>query len=1329
MTEQHLVISQIQSKLGPGTTWQPDQGTAATVWPLQSFDLVWIPERRRDSDLRTVWHARSKGGAQPVIVISTSEQPDKVRVLGPQDPQTPVRTIPLETMLELIEEYRALPRRQAAAVLASEFLRLDESGIPGVGLRGLLTKHFVQERLRRPENWAFLTSSSTSVSPKRGWQENIKSLGYQLETTSTGYLLRYKEEPVAVLHAYSDPSMFSHASDQGTLPEGAVLAECEHYGTSWGILATPQRFRLFRNNPPVGAASGRYLEIDIKRLGTEDIGYAGLLAPDSLKREGQLHKWIKESLDYGEQLREGIERRLRDEALPNIARGLGEWLHSQEGADLSKPELLRDIESAALTFVFRFIFILYAEAAAFLPVDSAAYKPYGATELAASARRDLARLDRRSTQFWDRLTTLVRMVRTGNKATGVSAYNGSLFAASGFPGSELLERAQITDNFVAPALAVIAYATDEPDSPGLDYAGLEIGHLGAIYEGLLGLKLTSAMENLKYDTRTDRYLPAHAGEAIEVQQYQLFYQTESGGRKAAGVYYTRHEFVRHLIKYSLEPALDEHLKQIAEIASTDPIKAAYRMLDFNVVDPAMGSAHFLTAALDVMADRIVLFLAEHPLPAIRQLLDSLKGDSEGGTGRIYEDSQLLRRLILKRCIYGVDLSPMAVEVANISLWLTSFVPGLSLSYLGSNLKVGDALIGIADMNALYASNPLFGANNPGSPITLAFQRAKDIAKALSEVGDRTPEEVTISREKERELQQSTEGIARCLNLWCAEPLGVIGARHPLETGDIQKIIDGDFNGGTTRLVKAANQEAERRRFLHWPLVFPNVFMRDNPGFDVVIGNPPWNELTIEKLGFYALYNPGLRGITHEANRQARIQELDRLYPEIKREFEQRSSDLASQRQFFGPIGGYILQGAGDPDLYKLFCERYGHLTREKGYLGVVLPRSAFLVDGARGFRRWLFKDCTVKRIDFLLNSGRWAFNMEPRYTISLVSSERVKAADAEMHQTGPSTSLEEFLKASQSPGVGVPLTTLREWTPSPADDPIKEPSWEVPLLPSKAAANVFAKLRKGPRFDYGYPNIWKVIPIAELHETHNKKLFSHKQGLPVWKGRSFDQYAPHGEEPAGYARLSELEIYLQQKRQSTRSQFRRYFSSIVLKDKKTLPLHNARIAFRDVTNRTNARTVIACLIPPETGLTNKAPYLVFSSGTIVAQMFVLGLMNSLPFDWQARRIVETNVNFFILDMLCFPTVENTPWERIGKLAARLSCVDERFTEFAKASGVEIGPLKENRDSVRAEIDALVARAYGLDETDLYTIFSDFTERAVATAYRERVLEKFRKEAR
>ena len=119
MAEDYPIVLQIQSKLGPGTFLQPEQGPASIAWPLQSFDLIWTAESGKDANLRGLWHARSKGGVQPVIVVAPSPQQDRVRVLGPQDPQTPIRTIPLVTLLQIVEESRSLPRRQAAAVLAS----------------------------------------------------------------------------------------------------------------------------------------------------------------------------------------------------------------------------------------------------------------------------------------------------------------------------------------------------------------------------------------------------------------------------------------------------------------------------------------------------------------------------------------------------------------------------------------------------------------------------------------------------------------------------------------------------------------------------------------------------------------------------------------------------------------------------------------------------------------------------------------------------------------------------------------------------------------------------------------------------------------------------------------------------------------------------------------------------------------------------------------------------------------------------------------------------------------------------------------------------------
>ena len=240
---------------------------------------------------------------------------------------------------------------------------------------------------------------------------------------------------------------------------------------------------------------------------------------------------------------------------------------------------------------------------------------------------------------------------------------------------------------------------------------------------------------------------------------------------------------------------------------------------------------------------------------------------------------------------------------------------------------------------------------------------------------------------------------------------------------------------------------------------------------MVVGNPPWNEITIEELAFYALREPGLRGLPNLADRRRRIAELDEQNPTWHREFEAEQARLKTVRAFFKESGGYELQGVGDKDLYQLFCERYSNLVRQDGRLGVVLPRTAFLAQGARGFRQWLFGRTMVRRVDFLLNSGRWAFDMEPRYTVGLLADKRKAPSNrASFEVSGPSANLDEFEHAVRSQGVGISVSSLGS-------------ARVVPLMPSQMHADVLAKLRRGVEFG--------SLQSPEVQETW-ARIFSEK---------------------------------------------------------------------------------------------------------------------------------------------------------------------------------------------------------------------------------------------
>ena len=376
------IPSRIESLFGPGIVWTSPTDVSSTAWELPAYHLIWSDQVASEGEIRRLWEERKGRQAYSVVVLAPAPNSGNVQVAGPQDSR-PVRELSLERVLDLLQTASSLATRQAASFLAREFGRLEDSVVPGLKIKDLLTPHFARERLRWPTNASRLsgTLGRTPLTGSVSWRPLFQGMGYQDQTLRRGYLLRHNDVPVAVVHPYNETSQLGGLTEHETLPEGLVLADCAQYGAQWGILEASGRYRLFQRRPPVGPATGQYLEIDTAELGRDDRFYLGLLAPDSLKDGGWLDEWVTEAKDFGEELRKGLEDRLVRIALPKIAQGLGEYLESQ-GMDLDDREQLREIEEAALTLVFRYMFLLHTEARGYLPVGSSAYRPQSAVQLA-----------------------------------------------------------------------------------------------------------------------------------------------------------------------------------------------------------------------------------------------------------------------------------------------------------------------------------------------------------------------------------------------------------------------------------------------------------------------------------------------------------------------------------------------------------------------------------------------------------------------------------------------------------------------------------------------------------------------------------------------------------------------------------------------------------------------------------------------------------------------------------------------------------------------------------------------------------------------------------
>ena len=1319
----------------PVSSARRDLGGVATLAQLWigdgDFPLeVGLIEARAElsaSKMRDAWNARRDGRPVPVVLLQPVGQ--GYRVCGPEGAPPPVRDLPEAVVATILRRALALTPDVVVEALRAELARgLGSGGVPGVRNNGLVSTHYLLDRLPKDAaRWSALGDIGRPALGREG-RDIFTSLGYEVAAPAEGeLLLRHEGVPLALVHLYRGAHLLDRFIDDAGTPASAfVLARARVHGAPYGMLVAGPVARLLsrRSSAQLGesAPSAAFLEIATDLLPATHAGVIGACyAPGALRDGGQFVAVREASERYAVELRGRFRERVYRDVVPGLVSGIARAARAQRVA--VEPGLLY---RATMLALFRTLFVLYAEDRDLLPVASPSYRPHSLTARIDGIRQTMGGrgFDAHAADLWEDLKRIFGAVAVGRQDWGVPPYDGGLFVddAGESPEGALLARLRIADRDFGPALHGLAVDTDPEGAMGkVDFGDLGVRHIGNLYEGLLSYEVAVAEEDLAVDEGDPDqvYVPARKGQTVVVPSGEPYMRSPKGGRKASGSYYTPTFVVDRLVGQSVVPALDRHL---ARVAAAAPKAAGDLLWDFKVCDPAMGSGHFLVSVVDAISERIAAHLAEHPVAAVREELERArlavqKATEAAGATEVAEvkDIDVLRRLVLKRCVYGVDLNPMAVELARLSLWLHAFVPGLPLFYLGHTLRHGNSLFGMVGTNVAPAADQRIGlfTSVHEQRMSAALAAAREIALT----SDLELHEVERSRERQADLDRQMAGERPLLDLYAADPLVDGTARRRIDAGELLPRDDGSFSRDAQRLIDQAAAVCAELDAFHWTLAFPEVFLRERAGFDVVVANPPWEEVTVEELGFYTRYMPGLKSERSRERQRARVAEFAKRHPDVRERYEQTVAETEAFRTYLK--ASFELTRSGDPDLYKAFAERFLSVVRAGGAIGVVLPRTAFGGHGTQPFRERLFTNASAVRLDFLLNRSGWVFeDAEPRYTVALLAADFAPGVSAKVSVAGPADRPEAFAT----------LDSRRiEW----AGEELKAADYAVPLVPEPSWAALFRHCYvAAPRFDANVGD-WRAVPYAELHATNDYgpgHLLSRESGAgwPVYSGDSFDLWKPEHETPPFKLDPRRGLPALQQKRLGS-SLFRREFAAEALADPSTQPQHKARILFRDVSRATDSRTVRACLVPPKVFAVNAAPSLIFPRGDEQAQAFVLGLLCSLPFDWIARRRVENHLNFFILDSLPFPRPEPADaWRRrIAELAARLACVDDRFADFARACGVRAGPLTETeRADHIAEIDALVAHLYGLDAAQLEIVFADFTANAVPPKRRDAVRRHF-----
>lgn len=1060
------------------------------------------PSRPSRTELQETWKERHAKRATPVLVVVL--HPEGVSLCGASGEEPPVYTDSDANRIErLCRETLSQPDRHAALRFLTQALPSLETDLPGVNNEGLLALHALnawQNGGRESREWTEAKIKAKNACDKRD-ADLLGELGFQIERIDNlTFLLRGgdRRTALAVMLRESESPEVGNDRFNSLSPVSYALKKADEEDLSWVILTQGNRLRLYATDVAAGVGRrGRtetYIECQPNLLADEHLPYLWLLySAEALTPEGSLHQILKDSQRFAGDLAEQLRERIYDHVVPVLAKGIVEAQNLKNPS----PEDVERIYEMALTVLFRLLFTAYAEDRDLLPYRSnEAYRRRSLKQKAQELAEGLAKNTpvAEGDAHWHEVVRLWRAIAVGNSEWGVPAYDGGLFSDSfdvSPSGAALASIALPNESFEIALRYLLVIDTSEGNPGPVDFRSLGVREFGTIYEGLLESELALAETDLTLEKQKGEwiYAPTRESGTPDVAKGEVYLHNRSGARKSSGSYYTKPFAVEHLLDGTLEPALEDHFSRLDDLDDTD---AAEAFFDFRVADIAMGSGHFLVAAIDRIEKRMADYLADRNLVGVNRELDMLRAaavkelDVAADAADI-EDSRLLRRLIARRCIYGVDLNSLAVRLAQLAIWIHTFVPGLPLSFLDHNLVHGDALIGVGDLDEIKAK---FGRAAEESSLfeidseSLLGAASKPL-KRLANANDATLADIAVARKAMQEAQQAISATENLCDIMTAQPIS--------ESKKVQGFRFEDWNNAkhdpeTLEISEVAQQDLSGLDPLHFPIAFPEVFLRKRPGFDVLLGNPPWEKVTIEEHAFWARHFPGFRGLS-QSEREV---ERERLYaerPDLVSDFEDERSDTERLRKILLKGDSFLGMGTGDPDLYKAFCWRFWNLsTRAGGRVGIVLPRSALSAKGSEEFRKTIFTRSSKVDVTMLSNNRQWVFpEVDPRYSVGLVCITHGTPMKKSISLCGPFSSERAFYKGVYNQTTSFDHEEVLAWNDTAS----------LPLLPNSASVAVFAQLRKAPRLDLdivgGGGIAWRARPDREMDATMQKELMTFSQ--------------------------------------------------------------------------------------------------------------------------------------------------------------------------------------------------------------------------------------------
>ena len=1097
---------------------------------------------------------------------------------------------------------------------------------------------------------------------------------------------------------------------------------------TWGLATNGNSIRLMRENASMTRPA--FIEANIEQMFlNEDISsFSTLWLTIHRSRFGRasrpvaectLETWRNAGAAEGEVVRDRLSGQVK-EVLKVLGSGFLEANpHVSEQLKSGELEVI-DWFNELLRLVYRLIFIMVAEDRNLLHSENTKSGAIELYEDGYSLKHLRRKCIRRSSwnshlDIYEGLKIVFRSLSDGEIRLGLSALGG-LFEKDGLP---VTGTAHLPNHAIMKAIYKLSWLPDKKYGIApINWRAMETEELGSVYESLLELQ-----PQLSDDGLSLRF----ASDSVGAQGNQ---------RKTTGSYYTPDSLVQQLLDTTLDPVLDS-----IENSCKNP---AEEMLDISVIDPACGSGHFLLGATRRIAARVA----------------QLRDDGNPSPS----DYRNALRDVARRCIFGVDINPMAVELAKVALWIETVSPGFPLGFLDAQIRCGNSYLGLFSLDALETGIPAIAykpltedlesvckyyKNINNDTITGqgrldfvhgggAMPAVKPMSRKLANFRAMAEDSISEINTKAKKLVEIEESdlfvqITNASNLYISAFLmqkdhdpNICPIEHKVPTTeDVWKAV-GDRKVGSS-LAKSLTMAKNAGAF-HWPVIFSDIMERG--GFDVVIGNPPWEKIKLEEIQYFAASYPEIANAPNADARKRIIKRLRnsnsaserRLYKNFvkAKRFSEAISEFVRvpKKQF----GRFPYSGRGDVNTYLLFAELFLQLVSMNGRGGIISPTGIATDATSAPFFSWAVSNNRLVSLFDFENRMRIFPDIDIRTKFSLSTfGKNEKRPRFAFFLTDPSDILESernfTLTAKQIASINPNTNTA----------PIFRSQKDAKLA-AKIFSNVPVLLNRA-QGQTGDP--WGVRFVSMFHMANDSKYFRTKKDL---EGDEYDfvgecwmkngnRFVPLFEAKMMHQfdhRYGDAKTLTRRPKNTPWPRFDKTLSN--LKDRETTPWYwveeseftNRKlrrtdkdywIVFRSITNATNERTVIASALP-SVALSGKLPALTTEQST-AKDAALLGCLNSLVVDYCARvKVGGTDLALHYVKQFpilppCYFTESRLAF--VVPRVVELTYTSYSLEPFARELGFALSPFDWDdirRAELRADLDAFFARAYGLDREDL-----------------------------